>query len=247
MSLKGNVALVTGGSRGIGRAICVELARQGAAVAVNYAGNSAAAEETVQLCRALGVEAETFQADVADPTACDALVAAVKERFGRLDILVNNAGIARDGLLMTAKEEDFSQTLDTNLKGAYFCTKAAAKVMLRQKYGRIVCLSSIVGLRGNPGQTAYAASKAGVIGLVKAAAKELAGRDITVNAVAPGFIETDMTAVLPEKAKAAILGTIPKGRPGSPEEVARAVAFFAGPECGYITGQVLCVDGGMAV
>ena len=210
MSLKGNVALVTGGSRGIGRAICVELARQGAAVAVNYAGNSAAAEETVQLCRALGVEAETFQADVADPTACDALVAAVKERFGRLDILVNNAGIARDGLLMTAKEEDFSQTLDTNLKGAYFCTKAAAKVMLRQKYGRIVCLSSIVGLRGNPGQTAYAASKAGVIGLVKAAAKELAGRDITVNAVAPGFIET-------------------------------------APECAYITGQVLCVDGGMAV
>ena len=247
MSLKGNVALVTGGSRGIGRAVCLELARQGAAVAVNYAGNSAAAEETVQLCRALGVEAETFRADVADPAACDALVAAVKERFGRLDILVNNAGIARDGLLMTAKEEDFSQTLDTNLKGAYFCTKAAAKVMLRQKYGRIVCLSSVVGLRGNPGQTAYAASKAGVIGLVKAAAKELAGRDITVNAVAPGFIETDMTAVLPEKAKAAMLGTIPKGRPGSPEEVARAVAFFAGPECAYITGQVLCVDGGMAV
>ena len=247
MSLKGNVALVTGGSRGIGRAVCLELARQGAAVAVNYAGNSAAAEETVQLCRALGVEAEAFRADVADPAACDALIAAVKERFGRLDILVNNAGIARDGLLMTAKEEDFSQTLDTNLKGAYFCTKAAAKVMLRQKYGRIVCLSSVVGLRGNPGQTAYAASKAGVIGLVKAAAKELAGRDITVNAVAPGFIETDMTAVLPEKAKAAMLGTIPKGRPGSPEEVARAVAFFAGPECAYITGQVLCVDGGMAV
>ena len=247
MSLQENVALVTGGSRGIGRAICVELARQGAAVAVNYAGNRAAAEETVQLCRELGVEAEVFQADVADPAACDALVAAVKERWGRLDILVNNAGIARDGLLMTAKEEDFAQTLDTNLKGAYFCTKAAAKVMLRQKYGRIVCLSSIVGLRGNPGQTAYAASKAGVIGLVKAAAKELAGRDITVNAVAPGFIETDMTAVLPEKAKAAMLGTIPKGRPGSPQEVARAVAFFAGRECAYITGQVLCVDGGMAV
>ena len=216
-------------------------------MAVNYAGNSAAAEETVQLCRALGVEAEAFRADVADPAACDALTAAVKERFGRLDILVNNAGIARDGLLMTAKEEDFTKTLDTNLKGAYFCTKAAAKVMLRQKYGRIVCLSSVVGLRGNPGQTAYAASKAGVIGLVKAAAKELAGRDITVNAVAPGFIETDMTAVLPEKAKAAMLGTIPKGRPGSPEEVARAVAFFAGPECAYITGQVLCVDGGMAI
>ena len=247
MSLKGNVALVTGGSRGIGRAVCLELARQGAAVAVNYAGNSAAAEETVQLCRALGVEAEAFRADVADPAACDALVAAVKERWGRLDILVNNAGIARDGLLMTAKEEDFAQTLDTNLKGAYFCTKAAAKVMLRQKYGRIVCLSSIVGLRGNPGQTAYAASKAGVLGLVKAAAKELAGRDITVNAVAPGYIETDMTAALPGKAREAMLGTIPKGRPGAPEEVARAVAFFAAKESAYITGQVLCVDGGMAV
>ena len=247
MSMDGNVALVTGGSRGIGRAICVELARQGAAVAVNYAGNSAVAEETVQLCRALGVEAEAFQADVSDPAACDALVTAVKERFGRLDILVNNAGISRDGLLMTAKEEDFTKTLDTNLKGAYFCTRAAAKVMLRQKYGRIVCLSSVVGLRGNPGQTAYAASKAGVLGLVKAAAKELAGRDITVNAVAPGFIETDMTAALPEKARQAMLTTIPKGRPGSSEDVARAVAFFAGTECGYITGQVLCVDGGMAV
>ncbi len=142
MSMEGNVALVTGGSRGIGRAICLELARQGAAVAVNYAGSSQAAEETAEQCRALGVEAEVFQADVSDPAACSALVAAVKERFGRLDILVNNAGISRDGLLMTAKEEDFTQTLDTNLKGAYFCTKAAAKVMLRQKYGRIICLSS---------------------------------------------------------------------------------------------------------
>ena len=247
MSMKGKVALVTGGSRGIGRAICLELARQGAAVAVNYAGNSAAAEETAALCRELGAEAEVFQADVADPAACDALVAAVKERFGKLDILVNNAGISRDGLLMTAKEEDFTKTLDTNLKGAYFCTKAAAKVMLRQKYGRIVCLSSVVGLRGNPGQTAYAASKAGILGLVKAAAKELAGRDITVNAIAPGFIETDMTAVLPEKAREAMLTTIPKGRPGAPEDVARAVAFFAAAESAYITGQVLCVDGGMAV
>lgn len=247
MSMKGNVALVTGGGRGIGRAICLELARRGAAVAVNYAGNSQAAEETVQLCRELCVEAEAFQADVAGPAACDALIAAVKERFGRLDILVNNAGITRDGLLMTAKEEDVSAVLDTNLKGAYFCTKAAAKVMLRQKYGRIVSLSSVVGLRGNPGQTAYAASKAGILGLTKAAAKELAGRDITVNAVAPGYIETDMTAVLSDKARETMLGTIPKGRPGAPEDVARAVAFFAEPESAYITGQVLCVDGGMAV
>ena len=247
MSMKGNVALVTGGSRGIGRAICLELARRGVAVAVNYAGNSQAAEETVQLCRELCVEAEAFQADVADPAACDALIAAVKERFGRLDILVNNAGITRDGLLMTAKTEDVSAVLDTNLKGAYFCTKAAAKVMLRQKYGRIVSLSSVVGLRGNPGQTAYAASKAGILGLTKAAAKELAGRDITVNAVAPGYIGTDMTAVLSDKAREAMLGTIPQGRPGTPEDVARAVAFFTERESAYITGQVLCVDGGMAV
>ncbi|WP_251318966.1 3-oxoacyl-[acyl-carrier-protein] reductase [Flintibacter muris] len=247
MSMEGNVALVTGGSRGIGRAVCLELARRGVSIAVNYGGSSQAAEETAQLCRDLGVEAEVFQTDVASPAACEALVAAVKERFGRLDILVNNAGISRDGLLMTAKTEDFDNTLDTNLKGAYFCTKAASKVMVRQKYGRIICLSSVVGLRGNPGQTAYAASKAGLLGLTKAAAKELAGRDITVNAVAPGYIQTDMTAVLPDKAKEAMLGTIPKGRPGTPEEVARAVAFFAAPESAYITGQVLCVDGGMAV
>ena len=247
MSMDGNVALITGGSRGIGRAVCLALARRGAAVAVNYAGNSRAADETVKLCRELGVEAEAFQADVSDSAACDALAAAVKERFGRLDILVNNAGISRDGLLMTAKEEDFTKTLDTNLKGAYFCTKAAAKVMLRQKYGRIVCLSSVVGLRGNPGQTAYAASKAGILGLTKAAAKELAAKGVTVNAIAPGFIETDMTAALPEKAREAMLATIPAGRPGQAEEVARAAAFLASEEAGYITGQVLCIDGGMAV
>ena len=247
MSMEGSIALVTGGSRGIGRAVCLELARQGAAVAVNYAGSREAAAETAELCRQLGAEAEVFQADVANPAACEELIAAVKARFGRVDILVNNAGITRDSLLLTAVEEDVSQVLDTNLKGAYFCTKAAAKLMVRQRYGRIVCLSSVVGLRGNPGQTAYAASKAGILGLVKAAAKELAGRDITINAVAPGFIETDMTAVLPEKARDTMLGAIPKGRPGFPEDVARAVAFFVEKEAGYITGQVLCVDGGMAV
>ena len=247
MSMEGRVALVTGGSRGIGRAICVELARNGARVAVNYAGSSQAAQETAELCRALGVEAEPFQADVSDPAACEALVSAVKERFGQIDILVNNAGVARDGLLMTAKEADFDQTLDTNLKGSYFCMKAVSRLMLRQKYGRIVSLSSVVGLRGNPGQTAYAASKAGILGLTKAAAKELAAKGVTVNAIAPGFIETDMTAALPEKAREAMLATIPAGRPGQAEEVARAAAFLASEEAGYITGQVLCIEGGMAV
>jgi 3-oxoacyl-[acyl-carrier protein] reductase len=247
MSMEGTAALVTGGSRGIGRAICLELARQGAAVAVNYAGNEQAARETAEACRALGAEAEVFQADVADPAACEALVKAVKERFGKVDILVNNAGITRDGLLMTAKAEDLDRVLDTNLKGAYFCMKAAAKLMMRQRFGRIINLSSVVGLRGNPGQTGYAASKAGILGLTKAAAKELAARGITVNAVAPGLIETDMTAVLPEEAKNAMLSTIPMGCPGTPEDVARAVAFFARRDAAYITGQVLCVDGGMAI
>lgn len=247
MTMEGKVALVTGGSRGIGRAICLELARRGAAVAVNFAGNEAAAQETAEACRALGAQAEMFRADVADPAACEELVKAVKERFGQVDILVNNAGITRDGLLMTAKVEDFDQVLDTNLRGAYFCMKAASKLMMRQRYGRIVNLSSVVGLRGNAGQTGYAASKAGILGLTKAAAKELAARNITVNAVAPGFIDTDMTSVLPEKAKEAMLTTIPMGRPGAPEDVARAVAFFAEESAAYLTGQVLCVDGGMAV
>lgn len=247
MTMKESVALVTGGSRGIGRAICLELARQGANVAVNYAGNEQAALETVEACRALGVQAEAFRADVSDPAACEELVKAVKDRFGRLDILVNNAGITRDGLLMTAKAEDFEQVLDTNLKGAYFCMKAASKVMMRQRYGRIVNMSSVVGLRGNAGQTGYAASKAGILGLTKAAAKELATRGVTINAVAPGFIDTDMTAVLPENAKNAMLSTIPMAHPGAPEDVARAVVFFAQPDSAYITGQVLCVDGGMAV
>ena len=247
MSLQGKNALVTGGSRGIGRAICLELARQGANVAVNYAGNAKAAQETVEACRALGVEAEAFQADVADPAACEQLIQAVKERFGKVDILVNNAGITRDGLLMTAKADDFDRVLSTNLKGAYFCMKAASKLMMRQRYGRIINLSSVVGLRGNAGQTSYAASKAGILGLTKSAAKELATRGVTVNAVAPGFIDTDMTAVLPEAARAALLDTSPMTRLGTGADVAAAVAFFASEEAGYLTGQVLCVDGGMAV
>ena len=245
--LNGRYALVTGGSRGIGRAICLGLAARGAAVAVNYAGNAAAAEETVEACKALGVDAFALQADVADAAACEAMVKETIARFGRLDILVNNAGITRDGLMLTMKEADWDAVLDTNLKGAFHCMKAAYRPMMKQKYGRIVNLSSIVGLRGNAGQANYAASKAGLIGLTKSLAKELAARNVTVNAVAPGFIDTDMTAALPEKAREAMLSTIPMGRLGQAEDVARAVAFFAGEGAGYVTGQVLCVDGGMAV
>ena len=247
MTMNESVALVTGGSRGIGRAICLELARQGAAVAVNYAGNEQAAQETVEACRALGVQAETFQADVSDPAACEELISQVKERFGRLDILVNNAGVTRDNLILRLSEEDFDTVLNANLKGAFLCCKEAARRMVRQRYGRIVNLSSVVGLRGNAGQTNYSASKAGLIGLTKSLAKELASRNVTVNAVAPGFIATDMTAALPEAVRTEMCKTIPEGRAGQPEDVANAVAFFAAEQSSYLTGQVLCVDGGMAM
>lgn len=247
MELEGKAALVTGGSRGIGRAVCLELARRGACVAVNYAGNAAAAEETVESCKAKGVDAFSVQADVADAAACDAMVKEVVSRFGRLDILVNNAGITRDGLMPMLKDADWDAVLDANLKGAFHCMRAAYRPMMKQKYGRVVNLSSIVGLRGNAGQANYAASKAGLIGLTKSMAKELAGRNVTVNAVAPGFIDTDMTAALPEKARESMLASIPMGRLGQGEDVAKAVAFFAGDGAGYVTGQVLCVDGGMAV
>ena len=247
MNLTGKTALVTGASRGIGRAICLELARRGANVAVNYAGSAAAAEETAAACRELGVEACAIQADVANAEACAAMVKEVVSRLGRLDILVCNAGVTRDNLMLLLKEEDFDAVVDTNLKGAFLCMKAAYRPMMKQKYGRIVAVSSVVGLRGNPGQTNYAASKAGLIGLSKSLAKELAKKNVTVNVVAPGLIDTDMTAALPEEARSAILDTIPMGRMGAAENVAKAVAFFAGDDAAYVTGQVLCVDGGMAV
>ena len=247
MNLTGKNALVTGGSRGIGRAVCLGLARQGANVAVNYAGNAQAAEEVAAACRALGVESFAVQADVADAAAVDAMVKQVIETFGSLHILVNNAGITKDKLALQMKEEEFDAVVDTNLKGAFLCMKAAYRPMMKQRYGRIINLSSVVGLRGNAGQANYAASKAGLIGMSKSIAKELASRNVTVNLVAPGFIDTDMTAVLPEAAREALLKSIPMGRLGQSEDVARAVAFFAAEEAGYITGQVLCVDGGMAV
>ena len=241
-------ALVTGGSRGIGRAVCLALAARGMRVAVNYAGNAAAAEKVVQACLQQGApDAFAVQADVSDAEQVRALVAAVSERWGGVDVLVNNAGITRDGLMMRMSEQDFDAVLATNLKGAFACMQAVMRPMMKQRWGRIVNMSSVVGLRGNLGQANYAASKAGLIGMSKSAAKELASRGITVNCVAPGFIETDMTAVLPESVRTALLGQIPLARLGAAEEVAAAVAFLASPESAYITGQVLCVDGGMAM
>lgn len=247
MSFAGKTAVVTGGSRGLGRAICRKLAAEGANVVFSYAGNTAAAEETRQELEAMGCKVIAMQGSVADTDAVKALMDAAVKEFGRIDILVNNAGITRDGLLMMLKEEDFDAVMDTNLKGAFLCMKAVSRIMMKQKYGRIVNLSSVVGIHGNAGQVNYAASKAGVIGMTKSLAKELASRGVTVNAVAPGFIDSDMTAAIPEAAKTALLTSIPQGRIGVPEDVANAVAFLAGEEAGYITGQVLGVDGGMGM
>lgn len=247
MNFAGKTAVVTGGSRGIGRAICEELARGGANVVLCYAGRAEAAQETVTACKDLGAKTLAVQCNVADEAQVKALMDAAVKAFGRIDILVNNAGITKDGLLMMMKPEDFDAVIAANLRGTFLCMKAVARQMVKQRYGRIVNLSSVVGLRGNAGQVNYAASKAGVIGMTKSLAKELAGRNITVNAVAPGFIETDMTAALTETAKNAALGSIPMGRMGTPENVAKAVAFLAGEDAGYITGQVLAVDGGMSM
>ena len=247
MNFSEKTAVVTGGSRGLGRAICLELARGGANVVLCYAGNEAAANETVAACESLGAKTVAIRCDVSKEDEVKALMDAALKTFGRIDILVNNAGITRDGLLMMMKPEDFDAVIAANLRGAFLCMKAVARQMVKQRYGRIVNLSSVVGLRGNAGQVNYAASKAGVIGMTKSLAKELAGRNITVNAVAPGFIDTDMTAALSETAKNAALGSIPMGRMGTPENVAKAVAFLADEDAGYITGQVLAVDGGMSM
>ena len=247
MSFTGRTAVVTGGSRGIGKAICLELARRGANVVFSYAGNTAAAEETLKELEALGVQARAVQGSVADPAAVKALIDTAVKELGGLHILVNNAGITRDNLAMMLKEEDFDAVIETNLKGTFLCMKAAARPMMKARYGRIINLSSVVALRGNPGQINYCASKAGVIGMTKSLARELGSRSVTVNAIAPGFIETDMTAVLPENIKEGLLGSIPLGRLGQAEEVAALAAFLCSEQAGYITGQVIHVDGGMAM
>ncbi|MBI3302518.1 MAG: 3-oxoacyl-[acyl-carrier-protein] reductase [Deltaproteobacteria bacterium] len=243
--LNGQVALVTGASRGIGRAIAGRLAREGALVMVNYLQQQAAAEATLASIAAGGGQAELCRFDVANGAEVTTAVQSIVDRHGKVDILVNNAGLALDNLLLRYKEEDWERVMDVNLKGVFLCTKAVARSMVRQRSGRIINLTSVVAQTGNPGQAAYTAAKAGVIGFTKTTAKELASRAITVNAVAPGFIETDMTGSLPDQVKTGYLSLIPAGRWGTVAEVAEVVAFLTSPLAGYITGQVINVNGGM--
>ncbi len=244
-SLKEQVALVTGASRGIGRATALNLAQQGASVVVNYASSSDAAAEVVGEITAAGGSAVAIQADVSQAEQVDKLIGETKDKFGRLDILVNNAGITRDGLILRMKPQEWQAVIDLNLTGVFLCTKAASKIMLKQRRGRIVNITSVAGQMGNPGQANYSAAKAGVIGFTKTVAKELASRGITVNAIAPGFINTDMTSDLSSEE---ILKLIPLGRYGKPEEVAGMIGFLAGdPAAAYITGQVFNVDGGIVM
>ena len=247
MCLMGKTAVVTGGSRGIGRAICIELAKQGANVVVNFSGSEAKAKAVVEEIEALGPKAIAIQANVADSASVDSMMKQALEAFGSIDILVNNAGITRDNLLMRMKEQEWDDVIDTNLQGVFLCTKAVTRQMMKQRAGRIINISSIVGVAGNPGQANYVAAKAGVIGLTKTTAQELASRNILVNAIAPGFITTEMTDALPEELKESMLKHIPLAKLGQPEDIAKAVAFFASDSASYITGQTLHIDGGMVM
>jgi 3-oxoacyl-[acyl-carrier protein] reductase len=237
--------VVTGGSRGIGRAICQAFARPDVHLFFNYSSAVSAAEETAELIRAAGAKATAVSVNVSVEAEVVTFVDRIIAETGRIDVLVNNAGITADGLLVRMKESDWDKVLNINLKGTFNCMKLAAKPMMKQRYGRIINITSVVGVCGNPGQANYVASKAGIIGLTKSVAKELASRNITVNAVAPGFIETDMTATLPDKARQAMIGQIPLGRAGKPEDIADVVVFLASNRAAYITGQVIHVSGGM--
>lgn len=247
MQLKGKTAVVTGGSRGIGRAIALQLAQNGANVVVNYTARQDAALEAVKEIEAAGVSGMAVKADVSKGEEVENLVNEVLKKFGSIDILVNNAGIARDNLIIRMSEQEFDEVISTNLKGAFICTKAVSKVMIKQKSGKIINISSVVGVIGNAGQSNYAAAKAGIIGFTKSMAKELAKRNINVNAVAPGFIQTDMTSSLPEKVKEEFLRNIPLMRAGKPEDIAKTVLFLASEYSDYITGQVIHIDGGMVM
>lgn len=243
--MKDRVAIVTGASRGIGRAAAIALAEAGANVVINYAGSEAAAKETEVLCQAHGAKTLLIQADVAKSDDCQRIVDETVAAFGKVDILVNNAGITRDNLLMCMTDEEFDQVIATNLRGTYTMMKAVSRPMMKSRYGRIINMASVVGLMGNAGQVNYAASKAGVIGMTKSFAKEIAARGVTVNAVAPGFIATDMTAAMTDAARDAVAGSIPMKRMGRPEDVAAVVRFLASEGAGYVTGQTLAVDGGL--
>jgi 3-oxoacyl-[acyl-carrier protein] reductase len=246
MNFTDRVAIVTGSSRGIGRGIALRLAKEGAKVVVNYRGSEAAAAAVVEQIKAAGGEAIALQADVSQVTEAQALIDTAKEAYGRVDILVNNAGTTRDTLLVRMSEEDWDVVIDTNLKGTFNCIKAVSRQMMRQRYGRIVNITSVSGIAGNPGQANYASAKAGIIGLTKTVAKELGSRGITCNAVAPGFVPTDLTASLPQDLVDLAIERTPLGRMGTVEDMAAAVAYLASDEAGFVTGQVLAVDGGLA-